>query len=392
MNTFDLDKTYIENTYARFPVALTDGEGSLLYDEAGKRYIDLGGGIAVNSFGAADKEWVAAVTAQLGLLQHASNLYYTQPQVRLAQMLCERTGMKKVFFSNSGAEANECAIKAARKYASDKYGENARSNIITLKNSFHGRTLATITATGQDDYHKHFHPFPGGFLYTDANNIEQMAALISAGNVCAVMIELIQGEGGVKALEPGYVTALRALTEKNDVLLIVDEVQTGNGRTGALYAYMNCGIAPDIVTTAKGLAGGLPLGATMFAEKAAGTLKAGDHGSTFGGNPVCAAGAVSILSRIDDALLAGVREKSAYLFDRFGGMAGVTCVTGAGLMLGLGTVRPAKEVAAACMEKGVLVLTAKDKVRLLPALNIPMALLAEAADVVAGVIAHGDVL
>ncbi|MCL2508319.1 MAG: acetylornithine/succinylornithine family transaminase [Oscillospiraceae bacterium] len=385
-NIFDLDKNYIENTYARFPVALVSGKGSLLYDSEGRRYIDLGGGIAVNSFGASDDEWVNAVTAQLGKLQHTSNLYYTEPQVTLAQMLCERTGMKKVFFSNSGAEANECAIKAARKYAFDKYGEGKRPNIVTLKNSFHGRTLATLTATGQDGYHTYFNPFPEGFLYADANDIGAMESLVGAGGVCAVMIELVQGEGGVMALEPSYVKALSELTAENDVLLIIDEVQTGNGRAGALYAYMDYDVAPDIVTTAKGLAGGLPLGATMFSEKTAGTLKAGDHGSTFGGNPVCAAGAVNILSRIDGELLAGVREKSAYLFERLGKAEGVISVSGAGLMIGIRTKRPAKEVAAGCLEKGVLVLTAKDRVRLLPALNIPAELLAEAAETLISVI------
>lgn len=372
-----LDKEFIANTYGRFDLELVKGCGSELYDEKGKKYIDLGTGIAVNSFGASDPLWKSAVMLQLDQINHTSNLYYSIPQVKLAKMLCERTGLKKVFFGNSGAEANECAIKAARKYSSDKYGDD-RNVIITLKNSFHGRTLATLSATGQDVFHKSFGPFPGGFVYAEANNFDDVLRLTKENHVCAIMMEPVQGEGGVNPLDKSFAQSVDALCKEKDYVLIVDEVQTGNGRSGALYAYMNLGISPDIVTTAKGLAGGLPLGACMLGEKVAATLDAGSHGSTFGGNPVCCAGAVSILARIDDELLESVRRKSAYIINELSGAEGVESVTGMGLMLGVKTKAPAKAVVNAAIEKGVIALTAKDKVRLLPALNIPDELLKEA--------------
>ena len=375
------DKTYVANTYARFPVEIVSGKGSVVYDETGKRYIDMGSGIGVTSFGIADETWAQAVTAQLGKVQHMSNLYYTEPCAQLAQMLCERTGMKKVFFSNSGAEANECAIKAARKYAAYQKGA-AYSTIITLQNSFHGRTLTTLAATGQAHYHELFQPLTPGFVHAEAGNLESVKALARHHKVAAVMIECIQGEGGVIPLSQEFVQGLAAFAAQEDILLIVDEVQTGNGRTGALYAYMNYGVQPDIVSTAKGLGGGLPLGATLLGDKVQDTLQPGDHGSTFGGNPVCCAGAVSILSRMDEAFLAQVREKSDYVFAALSGASGVETVTGMGLMIGIKTAKPAPDVVKACMEQGVLCLTAKDKVRLLPALNIPMETLKEAVGII----------
>lgn len=375
------DKTYVANTYARFPVEIVSGKGSVVYDEMGKRYIDMGSGIGVTSFGIADETWAQAVTAQLGKVQHMSNLYYTEPCAQLAQMLCERTGMKKVFFSNSGAEANECAIKAARKYAAYQKGA-AYSTIITLQNSFHGRTLTTLAATGQAHYHELFQPLTPGFVHAEAGSLESVKALARHHKVAAVMIECIQGEGGVIPLSQEFVQGLAAFAAQEDILLIVDEVQTGNGRTGALYAYMNYGVQPDIVSTAKGLGGGLPLGATLLGDKVQDTLQPGDHGSTFGGNPVCCAGAVSILSRMDETFLAQVREKSDYVFAALSGAPGVETVTGMGLMIGIKTAKPAPDVVKACMEQGVLCLTAKDKVRLLPALNIPMETLKEAVGII----------
>ena len=376
-----LDRAYVANTYARFPVELVSGKGSTLVDENGKEYIDLGSGIAVNGFGVSDDLWRQAVIEQLGKLPHASNLYYTEPCAVLAKMLCERTGMRKVFFGNSGAEANECAIKAARKYAAEKKGPDCHV-IVTLKNSFHGRTLATLSATGQEHYHELYQPLVPGFAHIEKGDMEALKALNADGSVAAVMIECIQGEGGVVPLEPEFVKALADYARQNDVLLIVDEVQTGNGRSGALYSYMNFGIQPDIVSTAKGLGGGLPIGACLLGEKVENVLGFGDHGSTFGGNPVSCAGAVSILSRIDDALLAGVRERSAYIFDALKGAEGVEAVSGMGLMIGIQTTRPAKEVIARCVENGVLCLSAKDRVRLLPALNIPMEQLKKAVGVI----------
>ena len=365
-----IDQQYVANTYARFPVEIVSGKGSVVCDETGKEYIDMGSGIGVTAFGIADDAWKAAVIAQLGKLQHMSNLYYTEPCALLAQMLCEKTGMKKVFFCNSGAEANECAIKAARKYAAEKKGAEYFT-VVTLKNSFHGRTLTTLAATGQDHYHELFQPLTPGFVHAAANDLEGTKTLALESKAAAVMIECIQGEGGVIPLEKDYVQGLAAFCAENDILLLVDEVQTGNGRTGALYAYMNYGVTPDIVSTAKGLGGGLPLGATLFGEKTQGVLQNGDHGSTFGGNPVSCAGALSILSRIDDALLAEVREKSARVFSALEGAEGVEAVSGMGLMIGVKPVKPAGDVVRTCLENGVLCLTAKDKVRLLPALNIP---------------------
>ena len=375
-----IDKKFIANTYARFPVELVRGKGSLVYDETGKEYIDMGSGIGVTAFGIADEAWKNAVIAQLNKVQHMSNLYYTEPCAHLAQLLCEKAGMKKVFFCNSGAEANECAIKAARKYAAEKKGAEY-CTIVTLQNSFHGRTLTTLAATGQAHYHELFQPLTPGFVHAPANDLEATAALALEHKAAAVMIECIQGEGGVIPLEKAYVQGLAAFCQEEDILLIVDEVQTGNGRTGALYAYMNYGIEPDIVSTAKGLGGGLPLGATLFGEKTQSVLKSGDHGSTFGGNPVSCAGALSILSRLDESMMKEVKEKSAWIFAALEGAEGVEAVSGMGLMIGVKTAKPASDVVMACLENGVLCLTAKDKVRLLPALNIPMETLQKAVGI-----------
>lgn len=364
------DKQYIANTYARFPVELVSGKGAILKDSEGKEYIDLGAGIAVNVFGVADDEWLAAVTNQLSTLTHTSNLYFTEPCSTLAKMLCERTGMKKAFFGNSGAEANECAIKVARRYAFDKYGDESHSTIITLKNSFHGRTIATLTATGQDGYHTHFGPFVEGFVYAEANNIESVKKLAEENNCVAIMMELVQGEGGVCKLDKEFVDAVKKLADEKEMLIIIDEVQTGNGRTGSLYTFQQYDLMPDIVTTAKGIGGGLPIGIAMLGEKVQDVLVPGSHGTTFGGNPVCCAGACNILSRIDDELLSEVRAKSAYIFEEFEGAKGVKGVSGLGLMIGIETEKDAKEIVKSCLEKGVLVLTAKTKIRLLPPLNI----------------------
>lgn len=381
MSITSLDKSFVASTYGRFPLELSHGKGALVYDTEGKEYIDLGTGIAVNTFGYSDGEWVSAVTEQLGRLQHSSNLYYTEPCAKLAELLCAKTNMKKVFFSNSGAEANECAIKTARRYSFLKYGEG-RSTIVTLKNSFHGRTVTTLAATGQDSFHTEFGPFTEGFVYADANNTDDVVSLAKENNACAVMMELVQGEGGVMKLDEAFVRSVYDYCQKNDLLLIIDEVQTGNGRTGSLYAYQQFGIIPDIVSTAKGLGGGLPIGATMLGEKVENVLTPGSHGSTFGGNPVACAGAISIISRIDEELLASVRVKSEYIFKELSAADGIVSVSGMGFMIGLETEKDAKEVVAACRENGLLVITAKTKVRLLPPLNIPDELLHKAVEII----------
>ena len=381
MNTFELDKTYIAGTYKRFPVEIVSGKGSLVRDVKGKEYIDMGSGIAVTSFGIADDEWITAVEQQIRSVQHMSNLYYTAPCARLAEALCRKTGMAKVFFSNSGAEANECAIKVARKWAAENKGP-ACSTIVTLENSFHGRTLTTLSATGQDHYHELYQPLTPGFASFPAGDLEALKKLCAGGTVAAVLIECVQGEGGVVALEPAFVRELDAFLKERDILLMVDEVQTGNGRTGTMYAYMQYGLRPDVVSTAKGLAGGLPMGATLLSEKLADIFSYGDHGSTFGGNPVAAAAALSVVSRLTDEFLQDVTRKSELLRGLLKDAPGIEALTGLGLMIGIKTTRPASEIIADCMENGVLCLTAKDKVRLLPALNIPDELLVKAAEVI----------
>ena len=388
MNVKALDREYIMGTYSRFPLTLTKGKGSKVYDEEGKEYIDLGSGIAVNIFGIADDEWVNAVTAQLGSLQHTSNLYYSEPCAKLAKVLCERTGMSKVFFSNSGAEANECAIKAARKYAAENLPE-LNPVMLTLVNSFHGRTIATISATGQDVFHKDFKPLVDGFEHTPANDIEALEKSVKELKPFAIMFECVQGEGGVLPLEKPFVDKILELQKEYGFLVICDEVQTGNGRTGELYAFMNYGFTPDIFTTAKGLGAGLPIGATVFSEKVSESMKSGDHGSTFGGNPVACAGALNVIERIDDKLLEDVRVKSEYIISEFKNAKGVKSIAGMGLMLGIETERDASEIIADCMQDGVLVIKAKNKVRLLPALNIPMEDLKKAVEIIKTNIAKG---
>lgn len=380
MSIQSIDNQFVAGTYKRFPVEIISGKGSVVQDTNGKEYIDLTSGIGVTSFGIADEVWQQAIIDQIGKVQHMSNLYYTEPCAKLAELLCTETGMSKVFFSNSGAESNECAIKIARKYAADTKGPD-HNVIVTLWNSFHGRTLTTLAATGQEHYHELFQPLTPGFVHTEANNIEDLKKVLSENKVAGVLMECVQGEGGVISLDPDYIKEAAELIQSQDILLMIDEVQTGNGRTGELYAYMNFGIKPDVVSTAKGLAGGLPLGATLMSEKVQNVLGFGDHGSTFGGNPVSCAAALSILKRIDADLLADVKAKSAYVFDAFSGAPGVESVSGLGLMIGVKTVKPAGEVLTAAMEKGVLCLTAKDKVRLLPALNIPMEDLKKAIEI-----------
>ncbi len=383
----ELDNKYIAQTYARFPIALVGGKGSIVVDDEEKEYIDLGTGIAVNTFGASDDEWVSAVTAQLNKIQHTSNLYYSEPCARLAEMLCIRTGMSRVFFGNSGAEANECAIKAARKWGETVKGAEY-TTIVTLTDSFHGRTLATLAATGQDVFHKDFLPLPQGFAYAKANDIESLKATVAENKCCAIMFECVQGEGGVRPLTAEFVKAIEETARENDLLIISDEVQTGNGRCGELYAYMKYKIKPDIFSTAKGLGGGLPIGATVMGERVADVLKAGMHGSTFGGNPIAAAGACNILSRIDEKLLSEVREKSEYIFKALEGSKGIKSVSGMGFMIGIETEADASKIIAECQARGVLVIKAKSKVRLLPALNIDKELLIKAIETLKAVIAE----
>ena len=380
-NIMNIDQAYVAGTYGRFPIQLVSGKGCTVTDVEGKSYIDLTSGIGVTAFGHSDEVWQQAVAAQLGTLQHVSNLYYTVPCAKLAQLLCEKTGLKKVFFANSGAEANECAIKVARKYSAEKKGPEYY-NIITLKNSFHGRTLTTLAATGQEHYHALFQPLTPGFIHVDAGDIRQLEETVKAYPTAGIMMEIVQGEGGVIALDGDYVAAVAKLTAQLDIPLMIDEVQTGNGRTGMLYAYMHYGIRPDIVSTAKGLGGGLPIGACMMGQKVCDVLKPGDHGSTYGGNPVTCAGALSVISRLDDEFLQEVRKKSDFVFSALQGAEGIEAVTGLGLMIGIKTVKPVKEVLSACMENGILCLTAKDKLRLLPALNITMEQLSTATEVI----------
>ena len=375
------DHQYIAGTYARFPVTLVSGKGSVAYDENGKEYIDMGTGIGVDAFGFVDDTWINAVETQLHKIQHTSNLYYTEPAVELAEILCNKTGMSKVFFVNSGAEANETAIKAARKYQAEHKGPEY-STIITMKDSFHGRTLTTLAATGQEHYHELFQPLTPGFVHSEINNLENVQKLVDEYKVAAIMFECIQGEGGVVNLDKDFVRGLEQIAKDNDLLLIVDEVQTGNGRTGKMYSYMHFDIHPDIVSTAKGLGGGLPIAACLLSEKVQDVFGFGDNGTTYGANPVCCAGAVSVISRIDENLLNGVQERSNYIRNELEGAPGVKGVSGMGLILGVATDRPAGEIVSECLENGVLCLTAKDKIRLLPALNIPMDQLAKAVKVI----------
>ena len=373
------DERYIAHTYKRFDVTIVRGKGALCWDENGREYIDMTSGIGVNSFGWSDPAWAQAVAQQAELLQHTSNLYYTAPCAELAELLCARTGMSKVFFCNSGAEANECAVKVARKYAAEHKGAEYY-NIITLNKSFHGRTLTTLAATGQEHFHQLFTPLTEGFLYAQPEDIGDMSRLIADNKVAAVLLEVVQGEGGVNALSADYLNAVQNLCRENDILLMIDEVQTGNGRTGKFYSYMNYGLEPDVVTTAKGLAGGLPMGACLMNGRTADVLSYGDHGSTFGGNPVCAAAALSVMGRMDEVFLEQVSRKGEYIRGRL--IEEGFEVSGLGLMIGIKTSRPVGEVIADCMKDGVLCLSAKDKLRLLPPLNIDSKQLEKAVDVI----------
>lgn len=366
-----MDDTYVMHTYARFPVDIDHGQGSTLYSLAGKEYIDFTSGIGVNSLGYGDPTWISAITQQIQKLGHISNLYYTQPGPKLAKELCTRTGMDKVFFGNSGAEANEAMIKLARKYSFDKYGKG-RSTIITLNHSFHGRTMATITATGQPHYHTYFFPFVEDFRYADPT-LESIQAQ-GGDDVCAVMVELIQGEGGVRPLDKAMVQALAKLCQEKDWLLLVDEVQTGIGRTGTLFAYQQFDIQPDVVSFAKGIAGGLPLGGILASEKCAAVLTPGTHGSTFGANPVSTAAGGAVMAKLDDAFLKEVQEKGQYLRTSIENLVSpwLGGVVGMGLMLGVDVKEghTNKELATLLLDNGLLCLTAGERLRLLPPLVI----------------------
>lgn len=363
------DQKYVLGNYARNDLCLVKGSGSICWSPEGKKYIDFSSGIGVNSLGYSDEGWADAVAKQLHTLQHTSNLFYTEPYGELAEMLIERTGYEKAFFCNSGAEANEGAIKAARKYSCQKYGAG-RYEIITLLDSFHGRTMATITATGQEHYHKYFDPFMEGFIYAKPNDLEDLKAKIS-DKTCAVMAELVQGEGGVNKLDADYVKALSGLCREKDILLIIDEVQTGIGRTGKLFALEQYGIVPDLVTMAKGLGAGLPIGGILFSKSCSHVFEPGDHGTTFGGNPAVCAGAVEVLKRIDEEFLDQVAEKGSHMMAKIEKMDGVTQVTGLGMMIGVSLKeKGAKEVVKSALQLGLITLTAKDRIRLLPPLNI----------------------
>ena len=374
--TFDeiraLDEQYVMHAYGRFPVALDHGKGATLWDVDGREYIDFTAGIGVNALGYADEGWQRAVSAQAAKLAHISNLFYAEPYVKVAQKLCTRTGMSNVMFANSGAEANEAMIKLARKWSFDKYGEG-RGTILTLHNSFHGRTLATLTATGQDKFHNYFFPFPEGFRYADANDLDSVEA-VAGHDVCAVMMELVQGEGGVLPLEEKFVRGVADLCAKRDWLLLVDEVQTGVGRTGALFAFQKYGVRPDAVSFAKGIAGGLPFGGVMAGEKCRDVFTPGTHGSTFGGNPVSAAAACYVLDRLDDPFLAQVEEKGAYLRQKVEELS-LPCLgtaRGLGLMIGVEVKgeQTNSQLAARLVEAGLLVLIAGPDLRFLPPLVI----------------------
>lgn len=361
--------TYLMPTYAHFPVALARGENATYWDADGHEYIDFTAGIGVNSLGTNDEVWKSAVKAQLDKLQHTSNLYYNETVAKAAKAICERSDFAKVLFCNSGAEANECAIKLARKYSFDKYGAG-RYNIVSLKNSFHGRTMATITATGQEHYHEFFNPFLEGFRYAQAGDCKALENMFD-GTVCAVILEVIQGEGGVLETPQEYIEFVRTVCDENDVLLIFDEVQTGVGRTGKLFAYETVGVKPDILTTAKGIGGGLPMGACLCASFLGNTLTAGTHGTTFGGNPVACAGSLAALERMDETFLAEVTAKGEYIREKVKTFTDVEGVRGRGLMIGVDLkTQKASEVAAKCCANGLLILTAKSALRMLPPLTI----------------------
>ncbi|NLB90720.1 MAG: aspartate aminotransferase family protein [Clostridiales bacterium] len=364
------DQEYIASTYARYNLAVIAGKGAMVQDEEGKILIDFSSGIGVNALGNGNVMWTEAVKKQIDTLSHISNLYYTQPQTILAEELCKRTHMQKVFFGNSGAEANEGAIKIARKYSADKYSPQ-RFEIITLVNSFHGRTIATLAATGQDVFHKDFGPFPPGFVYAQANSIEDIKSKICE-RTCAIFVEMIQGEGGVIPLDKKFVEDIYLICQEKDILFMVDEVQTGVGRCGKFLCSEYYDIKPDIITLAKGLGGGLPIGAVLMGEKTQHTLGCGDHGTTFGGNPIVTAGAKAVIDTLDKKFLDDVLEKGNYIKERVEKFPGVKKISGKGLMLGISLNKEliSGQLAAQCIEKGLIILTAKEKLRMLPPLSI----------------------
>ena len=369
MTTKELDQQYIMHTYGRYDVALAKGKGAVAYDEDGKRYIDVSSGIGVNSLGYCDDGWVQAVTAQAQTIQHMSNYFYSAQASQRAEKLCTLANMSKVCFGNSGAEANECAIKIARKYSFDKYGD-ARNEIITLRNSFHGRTVTTLSATGQDVFHNYFFPFTDGFSFVEAGDMDALKAAVT-DKTCAVMLELIQGEGGVNILDKEYVKALVAYCNDNDILVIIDEVQTGVARTGKLFAFQNYGVQPDLFTAAKGLGGGLPIGVCVCGEKLDGVMTPSTHGSTFGANPVVCAGANYVIDTVStEAFLQDVREKGDYLEQQLRTISAVKNVRRMGLMVGIEIEQDAHDIAVKCVQNGLLIITAKDVLRMLPPLTI----------------------
>lgn len=375
MNTIEQFNEHVMGTYGRYDLVLGSGENRTAVDENGKEYIDFGSGIGVNSLGFCDSDWVDAICRQAHSIQHTSNYYYTKIQAEFAEKLCSATGYSKMFFGNSGAEANECAIKLARKYSFDKYGKDAERNIIiTLVNSFHGRTLATLSATGQDVFHNYFFPFVGGFVNVEANNIDDLKAKLSEndGKVCAVMFEFVQGEGGVVPLTQEFVDAIFEECEKRDILTIGDEVQTGVGRTGKMLASENYGRRPNITTLAKGLAGGVPIGVCLADDKCDGVLTPGTHGSTFGGNPLACAGGSVVLDKVTKPeFLAEVNKKAEYFRAKLSEIPEVEGVDGLGLMIGVRLkTKKAGDICKACLENGLLILTAKTKLRFLPPLTI----------------------
>lgn len=380
MNYREMDKEYIAGTYSRYDLVAEKGKGSILTDETGKEFIDFTAGIGVNSLGFCDEHWIKAVVGQVKKLQHTSNLYYTKPCVDLAKKICEKTGMSKVFFGNSGAEANEGAIKVARKYGGLK--NPSKVDIVTLNMSFHGRTITTVKATGQEDMHKFFGPFPRGFVYADANDIESLKKSVNE-NTCGIMLEMVQGEGGITVLNQDFVDTAVSLCKTYDALLIIDEVQTGVGRTGKFFAYEHFGIKPDIVTFAKGMGGGLSIGGFILGEKASDVLVSGDHGSTFGGNPIVASGGCAVVDTMDENFLMQVREKGEYIVKELSKMKNIHDISGLGMMIGFKVKGiEAKEFLKRCLNRGLMVLTAKEKVRLLPPLNISEDDIKEGLDII----------
>ena len=372
METIEKFNKHVMSTYGRYPLVVENGEGRTAKDENGKKYIDFGSGIGTNSLGYCDKDWADAVCAQVRAVQHTSNYYYTKIQADFAEKLSEVTGYDKMFFGNSGAEANECAIKLARKYSFDKYGKDSkRYNIITLVNSFHGRTLATLSATGQDVFHNYFFPFLEGFINVEANNINDLRDKID-DTVCAVMFEFIQGEGGVMPLEKAFVDEIFKICAEKDILTIADEVQTGAGRTGEFLTSSLYGVKPNVTTLAKGIAGGIPVGICLADEKCAGVLTAGTHGSTFGGNPIACAGGLAVANKVSEkGFLEEIKSKGEYIKKKLAEIPEVEGVDGLGLMLGIRLKsKNASDVCRACLDMGLLALTAKTKLRLLPPLNI----------------------